>query len=238
VNAAPALRAALVALLAALAAGCVPIGRDFVRPTPASVELARTTPDEARAKLGPPRSERAWTRGDLELAKEIGTPFGAPRVAGTMTELYYYYEDRAGMPATAGVDPSRSALLWFWDGRLVGYRGSSSFKSDSTAFDEAKATAIKPWQTLRADVVAALGEPSGRRIYPLAPAEDAQVLTWFAFEYDTALRQSRTRTLHVLVNAIGVVVDVRYDSNAKPLPPPPPSTYTPVPIYIPPAKKK
>lgn len=230
--------AALMLAAALAAAGCVPIGRDFVRPTPATVELGRSTPQEIRARYGEPRSERSWTRGDLDLAREVGAPFGAPRVPGTMTELYYYYENRAEAAATPGVQPSRSARWWFWNGVLVGYQSASSFKSDSTVFDEARVAAIKPWQSLRADVVAALGEPSGMRMFPLAPAEDLRVLTWFAFEYDTAQRQTRTRVLHVLVNGIGVVVDLRFDSSAKPMAPPPAPAYTPLPIYMPPVKRK
>lgn len=155
-----------------------------------------------------------------------------------MSELYYYYENRGEAAAAQGVDPSRSARYWFWNGRLVGYQASSSFKVDSTAFDDGKVAAIKPWQSLRADVLAAFGEPSGMRMFPLAPGEDLQVLTWFAFEWDRAAQQSRARTLHVLVNGIGVVVDLRFDSAAKPIPPPAAPAYTPVPIYMPPVKKK
>lgn len=231
-------RLMVVAAALLVAAGCMPVGRDFVRPTPATVELGKTTPQDIRARFGEPRSERSWARGDLDLGKEVGTPFGAPRVAGSMTELYYYYEQRGAPAASPGVDPSRSARYWFWNGRLAGFQSSSSFKSDSTLFDDGKVAAIKPWQTLRADLLAALGEPSGMRAFPLAPGEEQQVLTWFAFEWDTAARQSRARTLHVLVNAIGVVVDLRFDSASKPIPPPPVPAYTPVPIYIPPAKKK
>lgn len=232
-----ALRGALTLLLAAAAAGCAPVGKDFVRPTPATMQMG-TTPQEIRARFGEPRSERSWARGDLDLPKEVGTPFGAPRVAGLMTELYYYYENRAGAPAAPGVEPSRSVRYWFWGERLVGYQSSSSFKADSTVFDERKVAAIRPWHSLRADVIATLGEPSGVRVFPLVPGDDLQVLTWFAFEYDTAARQSRARTLHVLVNNIGVVVDLRFDSASKPIPPPPAPAYTPVPIYIPPVKRK
>lgn len=230
--------AAALALLMVLITGCVPVGRNFVRPTPDTVQLGNATPQEIKARFGEPRSERSWARGDLELATEVGTPFGAPRVPGSMTEIGYYYEHRGEPGVAPGVEPSRSATYWFWDGRLVGYRSTSSFKADSTAFDEAKAASIRPWQTLRGDLVAALGNPSGVRIFPLAPAGDMQVLTWFVFEYDAAARQTRTRTLHVLVNSIGVVVDQRFDSSSKPIPPPPPSTYTPMYIYTPPVKKK
>jgi hypothetical protein len=229
---------ATIAAIAVLAAGCVPVGKDFVRPTPATVELRAATPEQVRARYGEPRSERSWTRGDLELAKEVGTPFGAPRVPGTMTELYYYYENRGEAGVAPGVEPSRSARYWFWNGRLVGFQSSSSFKADSTVFDDRKVEAIRPWESLRAELVAALGEPSGMRVFPLAPNEDQQVLTWFAFEYDTGARQQRVRTLHVLVNGIGVVVDLRFDRSAKPIAPPPVPAYTPIPIYTPPVKKK
>lgn len=231
-------RALLAGCALLAAAGCVPVGRDFIRPAPERVEIGTTTPEEVRAKFGPPRSERTWARGDLEIAKEIGAPFGAPRVGGSMTELYYYYENRGGVASVQGVEPSRSAHFWFWNGRLAGYRSSSSFKADSTGFDEAKAAAVKPWQTLRANLIAALGEPSGRRAYPLAPAPEMEILTWFSFEYDTSMRQSRAHTFHALVNGIGVVVDVRLDSSAKPFAPAPAPAYNPVPIYIPPPKKK
>jgi hypothetical protein len=230
-------RAALALLFVSALAGCAPVGRDFVRPTPATVEMG-ATPQLIRAHFGEPRSERSWARGDLELPKEVGTPFGAPRVPGLMTELYYYYENRGGAPAAHGVEPSRSVRYWFWNDRLVGYQSSSSFKADSTVFDERKVAVIRPWQSLRADVIAVLGEPSGIRRFPLVPGDDLQVLTWFAFEYDTAARQSRTRTLHVLVNNIGVVVDLRFDSASKPIAPPPAPAYSPIPIYIPPVKKK
>ena len=229
----------LALLLAAASAGCgVPVGRDFVRPTPATIDVGTATLQQVRARYGEPRSERSWARGDLELPKEIGTPFGAPRVPGVMAELYYYYENRGDTAAAPGVEPSRSARYWFWNDRLVGFQSSSSFKSDSTRFDESRVAAIRPWQSLRGDLIKMFGEPSGVRVFPLVPGEDQQALTWFNFEFDTASRQSRARTLHVLINNIGVVVDSRFDSTSKPIPPPPVPAYTPVPIYIPPVKRK
>ena len=227
-----------LALALPLMAACVPVGVDFVRPTPESLQFGVSTPEEVKARYGAPRTERSWARGDLELGKEVGTPFGAPRVTGTMSEVYYYHENRGGTAATSGVDPSKSMKFWFWNGRLVGYHSHSSFKADSTGFDEKKVGEIESWKTLRGDLVRLFGPASGVRVYPLVPSQDQQMLSWFTFEYDTSLRQTRARTLDVLVNGIGVVVDMRFNSSAKPLPPPPPATYTPVPIYIPPPKKK
>lgn len=218
--------------------GCVPIGVDFVRPAPEALEFGVATPEQVKARYGAPRNERSWARGDLELGREVGTPFGAPRVQGTMSEIDYYHENRGGTPATSGVDPSKSMRFWFWNSRLVGYHSHSSFKADSTSFDEKLVSQVEAWKTLRADLVRLFGPPSGVRVYPLVPSEDQQMLSWFSFEYDTSLRQSRARRLDVLVNGIGVVVDLRFNSSAKPLPPPPVPAYNPVPIYIPPPKKK
>jgi hypothetical protein len=217
----------------ALAAGCAPIGTDFVRPTSDSVVLGTTTEAEVRAKYGKPRTERSWGRQDVELAREVGAPFGAARVSGTMSELDYYFEDRMGDAAAKGVSPSKSVKFWFHNGKLAGWKSHSSFRADSSAFDEKKVQEITAWKSLRGDVVRLMGPPAGVRIHPMVPGEDQQMLTWFTFEFDTSLRETRARTLDVLVNGIGVVLDVRYAGSAKPLPPPPAPTYVPVPIYIP-----
>lgn len=231
-------RRLLGAAALACLAGCAPIGTDFVRPSADSVVLGTTTEAEVRARYGKPRTERSWGRPDAELAREVGAPFGAARVSGTMSELDYYYEDRMGVAAAQGVTPSRSVKFWFYNGKLAGWKSHSSFRADSSAFDEKKVSGIQAWKSLRGDLIGALGPPAGVRAHPMVPSEDQQMLTWFTFEFDTALRETRARTLDVLVNGLGVVLDVRYNSSAKPLPPPPVPAYVPVPIYIPPAKKR
>lgn len=232
------LRAGLAAA-ALQAAGCAPpIGTDFVRPTPDTITLGTTTEEEVRARYGKPRTERAWGRPNTELAREIGAPFGAARVSGTMSELDYYYENRAGVAAAQGVSPSKSVKFWFYNGRLAGWKSHSSFRADSSAFDEKKVREIQAWKSLRGDVISLLGPPAGVRIHPMVPGEDQQMLTWFTFEFDTASRETRARTLDVLVNGLGVVVDVRYNGSAKPFAPPAAPAYTPAPVYIPPPRKK
>ena len=233
-------RAFLLGALLAQLSGCAPpIGHDFVRPTPESVTLGATTEDEVRARYGKPHTERSWGRQQAELAREVGTTlFGAARVSGTMSELYYYYSDRAGVAATQGVTPSKSVMFWFYNGRLSGWQSSSSFRADSSSFDEKNVPQIQAWKSLRGDLISLLGPPSGMRMYPMVPGEDQQELTWYVYENDSSTRQTRIRRLSVLINGLGVVLDSRYEGSAKPIPPPPAPAYTPVPIYVPPPKRK
>jgi hypothetical protein len=115
---------------------------------------------------------------------------------------------------------------WFWNDRLVAFTGTSSFKADATGFDESKVATIKPWQSLRADVIAALGPPSGVAVYPAVPQEDQEVLIYRDFEWDTWKGQYGSKSLFVVVNVLGLVEDV---------PPPVPSgTGAPIQIYTPP----
>lgn len=230
--------ALLSAFLLLLLACAPPVGTDFVRPTPDTVALGATTETEVRARYGKPGTERAWARPGTPLAQEVGAPFGAARVSGTMSELDYYFADRNGAAAAPGVSPSKSVKFWFYNGRLAGWKSHSSFKADSSAFDGARVPEIQAWKTLRGDLIRVLGPPSGVRMFPMVLGEDQQMLTWFSFEFDLASHQSRARTLDVLVNGLGVVLDVRYDASSKPIALPPAPTYVPTPIYIPPAKKK
>jgi len=231
--------AVLGAFVLQLAACAPPVGTDFVRPTSDTVTLGGTTEAEIRAKYGQPHSERAWGRQQAELAREVGTTvFGAARVSGTMSELYYYYSNRAGVAAKEGVSPSKSVMFWFYNGRLVGWQSTSSFRADSSAFDEKKVPEIQAWRSLRGDLVRLFGPPSGMRMYPMVPGEDQQELSWYLYENDSATHQTRVRRLSVLVNALGVVLDSRYEGSAKPIPLAPAPAYVPTPIYIPPPKRK
>jgi len=229
-------RRALALVLALGVGGCVPIGKDFVRPDDSSLKLGKSTFGEVRERYGAPRTEKSWARTDAELAAEVGAPFGVARVSGVMRELDYYHEDRMGKPAAQGVQPSKSARFWFFEDHLVGYLSHSSFLADSSGFDESRISSIVPWQTLRAQVVATLGAPAGVRVYPMVRQRGHELLTYFSFEFDRASNQTRMKRLHVLVNALGVVEDTRFESSAKPIPPPPAPAMVPIPIYIPPPR--
>jgi hypothetical protein len=240
------LSALAVAAAAALAAaGCaMPVGRDFARPGPTTFKPGVTTLDEVKKALGEPRTQLAWSRntGVFSQSTEttpLPTPWAGAAVGGTVKRLYYYYSWRLGEAVRSGVDPSRSFHAWFWNDKLVAFTGSSSFKADATGFDDAKVAALTPWKSLRGDVIAAFGPPSGLAVYPAVATEDHEVLIYHGFEWDTGRGQYESKSLFVVVDALGLVEDVRFSGSTRPIPPPAPSGGGgPVQIYTPPPRTR
>jgi hypothetical protein len=235
-------RARLALVIALVSTGCVPVGRHFVRPTPTTFQIGQSSLEDVRKQLGEPSSQRMWSRNDNVLTAPptaLPTLFGSAVVSGAMRELTYTYVWRLGETVRPGVEPGKSLRVWFWNDKLVGYRASSSFREDSTDFDESKAASLRPWKSLRHEVVELLGPPSGMAGYPLTRYEDQQILIYSGFEWDTSKREVRSKNLYVLVDALGVVEDARFEGTSRPMPPPAvtPGTTT-VPVYVPPPSHK
>jgi hypothetical protein len=238
--------AGLLAVLAAAvaASGCfMPVGREFARPGLTTLQPGVTTPDDVKKALGEPRTQLAWSRNEGVFRAgsntPLPTPFAGAPVGGTVRRLYYYYSWRLGEPVRSGVEPARSFHAWFWNDRLVAFKGTSSFKADATGFDDGKVATIRPWTSLRADVIAAFGPPSGLAVYPATAVEDQQVLIYDGFEWDTARGQYESKSLFVIVNGLGLVEDVRFSGSSRPIPPPAPAASpVPVQIYTPPPRTR
>jgi hypothetical protein len=236
---------AVATLAAALAtAGCMPVGRDFARPTMTTFTPGVSSLDEVKKALGEPTNQLAWSRNDGVFRQSsdstpLPTPFAGAPVGGTVRRLYYYYSWRAGEAVRPGVEPSRSLYAWFWNDRLVAFTGTSSFKADATGFDESKVETVKPWKSLRADVIQAFGQPTGLAVYPATAVEDQQILIYRDFEWDTSKKQYESKSLFVVVNGLGIVEDVRFTGSSRPIPPPTPSGGgAPVQIYTPPPRTR
>ena len=224
--------------------GCAPVGRDFARPAAGALTPGVTSLDDVKKMLGEPTNQLAWSRsaGVFRARSEntpLPTPFDGAPVGGTVKRLYYFYSWRVEEAVRPGVDPSRSFHAWFWNDRLVAFTGTSSFKEDATTFDEKKAEAIKPWSSLRADVEQLLGPPSGIAVYPATPVEDQEVLIYRDFQWDRSAAQYESKALYVIVNALGIVEDVRFSGSSRPIPPPAPAaTPVPIQIYTPPPRTR
>jgi hypothetical protein len=237
------LLALVTTFVACAGAACMPVGREFARPAPSTFTPGVSTLDDVKKTLGEPRNQVAWSRneGVFRQAPEgasLPTPFPAAPVGGTVKRLYYYYGFRLGEAVRPGVDPARSFYAWFWNDKLVAFTGTSSFKADATGFDDTKVSTVKPWKSLRADVLTAFGPPNGLAVYPATSAEDQEVLIYRGFEWDTAKNQFESKSLFVVVNALGIVEDVRFSGSTNPIPAPAPvGGSVPIQIYTPPRSR-
>jgi hypothetical protein len=237
-------RLLVVGVAVVLAAGCMPVGRDFPRPGVSTFTPGVSSLEEVKRLLGEPTNQLAWSRSsgvfrERSESMPLPTPFNGAAVGGTVKRLYYYYSWRAGEGVRSGVEPSRSLYAWFWNDKLVAFSGTSSFKADATSFDAARVDTITPWKSLRADVIEAFGQPSGVAVYPAAALEDQEVLIYRDFEWDTWTGQYEAKSLFVVVNGLGMVEDVRFTGSTRPIPPPAPTgTGVPIQIYTPPPRTR
>jgi hypothetical protein len=80
--------------------------------------------------------------------------------------------------------PHRYLHCTFFNDVLVGEEYNSSYQEDSTWFDADKAHTLLIGTSTRADVVAALGPPSGEILYPLARDKTGRGLVfWYTHYY-------------------------------------------------------
>ena len=137
-----------LALAIAVLTGCA--GRDFVRTDSADLKLGQSTYPQVIAKLGAPRST-----GELLKNGE------------TIKTITYAYASKGGEPLQAGVTPARAMAYYFHRDVLVGQEFLSSFKSDSSDFDETRIAGIEKAKATRAEVIKVLGGPTAFFIRPM-----------------------------------------------------------------------
>lgn len=180
---------AVVALMV-LVAGCA--GRDFQRPAPDAYTLKKTTYDQVIASLGKPYQEGTLMSNGVSLKTAS-----------------YAYSSVGGAGAFDGITPARAVGFYFRDGVLVGQEFISSFKDDSTYFDERLAELAKKGMT-REQGRAALGPATGHYLYPLI--EDTRGEGWvYQYMHLRGFRQHR-RQLLVEFDEAGSVTKSTYTS--------------------------
>jgi hypothetical protein len=149
-------KAGLLALLLALA-GCA--GSDFVRPAPDAFKLGETSYSQVVGQLGQPRKS-----GDLLKNAKV------------VKSISYVYASAASEPSEDGAIPARGMTYYFYEDRLVGQEFLSSFKSDSSNFNEARVDSIKKGLTTRAEVIQTLGAPTALFIAPMVASTSGEAI--------------------------------------------------------------
>lgn len=180
-----------MALLLALA-GCA--GKDFVRPSSDTFQLGQTTYSQVVQQMGEPQRTGVVEKN----GKEIKT-------------ISFAYASVGGEPSESGVTPARVQAYFFHENILVGKEFISSYKSDSSNFDEAKTTVIKKGETTRSEVTKILGQPTAAYIPPMVETSSGEAI---GYAYTTVRGgpftgfKTFTKILRISFDENGIVNDV------------------------------
>jgi hypothetical protein len=211
----------LVALAgAALLAGCG-AGRNFKMPAEDQLKLGVTTPQDAVAMFGQPLSQASQTQTEVAKSSEPETVFTAVPQPGTYVGYSYIFVDTTGQQwvgRLAGLRPERFLRLVFYDGKLAGYLSTSSFKDDSTDFDNSRVSQIIRDKSTAADVIALMGKPTGGAIFPLISPREGHSLTYYYLEDNLQANTHRTKFLNIYFDAQNIVRDIQSSDSTSPLP--------------------
>lgn len=186
----------LVALLFTLAA-CG--GKDFVRPSPSAFQLGNTTYSQVIEQMGEPE-------GTGEVYKN----------GAQIKTISYVYASMGGAPSEEGAIPGRAQIYMFHEGTLVGREFISSFKSDSSNFEDAKVADLKEGETSRAEVIKLFGEPTGAYVYPMVSEAVGEAI---GYAYQTVKGGTFTglksfiKVLRISFDKDGIVSDLEFTTS-------------------------
>ena len=207
--------------LAALATACS-TGANFPAAKARDFVLGVTTKQDVIETFGKPQKEEVQTQ-----RKDIGGKDLASSMV--LSSFYYDYTEPPGAHAVGSSRPWRRAFLYFRDDKLVGYFQTSNFTADATKFNVDQVGSLQKGKTTEKDVLAVLGQPSGRGMYPLALDERGRALFYnFSVPERGSVVSQQAR---VFLSADGVVQDFSVTADSKAIPVAP--TPVVIPIYIP-----
>jgi len=182
-----------------LLVGCA-AGTDFQRLEVNQLVYGTDTPETIKQKLGKPSREGTITKNEKQFQ--------------TMS---YAYASGRGSAAYKGVTAARGQGFYFFQNKLVGHDFSSSWKVDSTDFDESKISGIKEGNTTIHEVIELLGNPDGEYIYPLATneTEKAKVYLYSQVKGSVFNMKLYRKVLILTHDENGIVTEVEYESSGE-----------------------
>ena len=191
--------AALLAL--SISACSVTVNSDFTAPDKTNLIIGQSTERDVIQAEGPPQSQTITTRADHFAGRpKFNWALGG---AKHYDILRYSY----GQTILGGASSIRSANFLLADGRLAGWEFESDDPSQSTDFDVPQAQKLLASGTPDlATLQAAIGQPSGRLIYPLTMAPDVREMTWEYAGIDKSSGKRVVKTLAVLIGPDNKIV--------------------------------
>jgi len=192
-------RVSITVFIAVFLTACA-AGTDFQRLEVNQLVHGTDTPETIKQKLGKPSSEGTITKNE----KQFQT-------------ISYAYASGRGSAAYKGVTAARGQGFYFFQNKLVGHDFSSSWKVDSTDFDESKISEIKEGSTTIQEVIELLGNPDGEYIYPLArnETEKAKVYSYNQVKGSVFSMKFYQKVLVVTHDENGIVTEVEYVSSGE-----------------------
>lgn len=183
---------------AALLAACAQT-KDFARPDPNVLLIGKSSYADTVRLLGePPYKPHHVTINNESIE--------------TVNYRYYHAAKFVGLVA-----PEKFLHLSFFNGVLVGEEFVSSFESDTTRFEPRNAFALIDGKSTRADVIKALGKPSGEIIYPLVRDRTGSGLVyWYEESRPAFVYISKSYRLIIFLDGKGLVTDMSYREDYGP----------------------
>jgi hypothetical protein len=151
---------------------------------------------------------------------DIESLLGKPRLAvpgqrnGEKIDLYgYNYTETTGLASKRiNTFPIRQVIFTFFEGKVVGKVFMSTFASDSTEFDMAKAGTVVQGMS-KQQVIELLGPPTGEGVYPVAKTKGNRLIQ-YTFTWSKG-RTHLTEKAAIELNESDQVVDVQVEATEK-----------------------
>lgn len=182
--------------------GCA-AGTDFIRVADLELALGKTTFDDIKTRMG---------REPYQIS------FDTKNERKLKLASYQYSSRLGGEPRVPGITPGRAQIFIFADDILVGHVFVSSFKEDSTWFEDRDVLILKEGETTRAQVIDLFGEPDGFFIHPLVEDENVTAIVYSYTQLSTSgLSINRwQKDLVISFDEDGVVTEVTYTDDRSP----------------------
>ncbi|MCG8491382.1 MAG: hypothetical protein MI743_07180 [Sneathiellales bacterium] len=190
-----------LAIVAVILSGCVSSGKDFSHVKLDQLELGKASVVDVMQRLGEP-----YRSGSIN------------KNGKTFETIVYAYAKDGGEAAISGATPARSQAFYFHKDQLVGSEFTSSWKADSTNFDESKLDLIKENSSSISELTSFLGEAKGEYIYPLVKTEGEKAKVYlFTYSKAHGLQISiySKRLVATYNAATGIISSLEYQSQGN-----------------------
>ena len=181
------------------APGCVTAGRDFTRPSIATIKLGTTSRADILRDYGPP-----YETGQLLKHNQL------------VSSLHYAFAKKEFGSAMV-----YKKKIWFFfvNELLVGYSFSTGFPKEQRDFDTRAVQKLVKGTTTKAEVLRMFGEPWAALVYPMIADAFTEGDSMFDFECHAVwerLGAQLHKRLRVFFDPMGLVKDVKLEESQKP----------------------